>query len=476
MEQAMDKSRLETLSSALVGKNAKWLRDEIVRLCELYPDGYQTVIADIAKSSGRTTALADALLLECWQGAAVAIEETFDLEEDFYQEGYYYDYGFHDSCGTSKPDAFTEAIDGLKQATDQIDGASENLRRQIVAKAVKMYGTANAEVSLGAFWDSGLDDELWDFIEHLCLDDSDLRVLCDLLEQQSDSWSTEKRLEVLWELGDDAAFENLRLANLSSCADYLDLVEFYKRDQKHDLALEYAEQGLRQGEGRIDSLAKFLIDHYASKGLSDRLEQTVTLCMECEQYEYQSATAAFDYFREHSNYELAKKYLLVSITHISRSDVSGLYKQVEGFLTKDDFAQIETLLLDTIKAVDHEIYLDVLIQRGELREAMDAMRKSARPTPHRYSRVDHHRAAEQLAQHFPEEIIEYYFGFATSLIGLGAGRNRKNYKAAVDYLSLARHVYLDVLQDNARWRRKLTEIRGLYQSRRAFLEESLILD
>ncbi|MCL1976076.1 MAG: hypothetical protein FWG61_07960 [Firmicutes bacterium] len=51
-----------------------------------------------------------------------------------------------------------------------------------------------------------------------------------------------------------------------------------------------------------------------------------------------------------------------------------------------------------------------------------------------------------------------------------------NEELALEYWRKAEAIYLNVLKDATRWENKLAEIRERYKKRRAFLEESAVLD
>ena len=140
-------------------------------------------------------------------------------------------------------------------------------------------------------------------------------------------------------------------------------------------------------------------------------------------------------------------------------------------MSSADFAVIEPALLEQIKNSDTEEYLEALIDRGEYHKAYETMSKRALPQKNWYSSADYQQAATRLEEHLPEQIIEHYFRLMQRLIEQGAGKDRKNYVAAVRYLGRAKSVYLRVLKDEERWRRKLAEIKLMFASRRAFIEE-----
>ncbi len=73
-----------------------------------------------------------------------------------------------------------------------------------------------------------------------------------------------------------------------------------------------------------------------------------------------------------------------------------------------------------------------------------------------------------------EKIIEYYLKIAVSHVERGA--DRKSYVNSMEYFKKAKAIYINILDDKTRWLDKLSEIREVNKKRRAFLEESKVLD
>ena len=87
---------------------------------------------------------------------------------------------------------------------------------------------------------------------------------------------------------------------------------------------------------------------------------------------------------------------------------------------------------------------------------------------------DYDYYADKLKNDFPEKIIEYYFMLAINHVEKGA--NRKSYITSMKYFKKAKEIYLKILKDKPRWESKLAEIRERYKKRKAFMEESRVLD
>jgi hypothetical protein len=284
-------------------------------------------------------------------------------------------------------------------------------------------------------------------------------------------------MEILRGIGDDDQYLGMRLKDLQTGYDYLDIVQYYEDKHNHELAVAYAEEGMEKGDGWANGLAEYLIGHYASKKDSESLARIMTACeQQLPRFRFEAAASIFAYFRSEGDYSSARKYLLKQADYAEGTFLKGIYDLMEGFLHEEDFAKAATGFLARLRQGNTTGYLEVLIKRGEYETALQAMKEAARPDYRWYGMQDYEHAAKTLEPHFPEALIEYYFSFMLYLVEAGAGKDRRNYKQAVFYLERAKSVYTDVLKDPVRWQNKLAEIREMFKTRRAFLEEARSVD
>jgi len=450
----LSKSKQKKLDTLLKGRTEEWLRETIKRLVNDSPGLYEVVLKEVIRLDGAKNGLADALLMEYWEKAQREIQSAYLLDDSDYE---YDEYDYDEDI--------EQQSEYLKQAKQYIKAATQKTRQRLIAAAAQLY-----EEDSG-----GYQNDLMAFCHALCLNESDWRFLIDILEQQL-SDNEEQILEILLKIGDDNSYEMRRINRLLSALDYEDLVKFYQKNHNSAKAVYYANQGLRQGVGSLRFLADYLLEHYRKIQDANGLQLVVDTCEMRKSYALDAARSAFDYFRQLHDYEQAKIYLL-KICELSHGTFCvGIYEDVKNFLTTEDFKGVEEELLRHIKRENTEEYLDILIGRREYQKAYQVMVKNASPQLHWYSTRDYLKAAKKLEKHFPEKIIEYYFSFMQRLIEAGAGKDRRNYKSAVAYLRYAKSVYLEILKDVPRWERKLDEIRALYSTRRALLEELKVVE
>jgi hypothetical protein len=202
----------------------------------------------------------------------------------------------------------------------------------------------------------------------------------------------------------------------------------------------------------------------------------MSVCERQEAYCFQASALIFAHFQRTGDYESARKYLLKQIDYASDTFLFGMYGLAKGFLRQSDFEKTAPKLLEQLRLVNTEEYLDALIKRDEFETALNAMKEATEPNYRWYGVKNYYDAARRLEAHFPEAVIEYYLGFVFYLIAQGAGKGRRNYKQAVVYLKYAKSVYLNALKDKPRWQSKLAEIREMFSARRAFLEEARKVD
>ena len=76
--------------------------------------------------------------------------------------------------------------------------------------------------------------------------------------------------------------------------------------------------------------------------------------------------------------------------------------------------------------------------------------------------------AAKLEEDFPEKIIEYYWQSAYRNI---PGGNRNTYRIAAGYLTKVKHIYINLLKDESRWKKRFSELKVEFKNRPAFLDE-----
>lgn len=465
----MDKSRQDRLNKMLEDKPDSWLREEIVRLCTLAPECFVRVIQDAMQDFGRATWLVDELVLEYWELAVSTITYAAKHPREYFEDSYDDEWNYsscddewsnddYDNC--SHTYSLLEKIEGLANE------CSSSMRRVLIEHASALYGRANEEIS----------EDLLNLCHILCLKEEDWRFLINQLMRDSGADNSREILDILLLLRDEEAYEELRLKHLYTGGDYLELTHFYEEKGLLEQAESYARKGLVQGQWSIRGLMDYLIKLYKEKHDVGGLQWIMDTCFERCMSHMEAVETLFDTGKEIDEYELAKNCLLKLIEHSQGSNCKGLYSKAKDFLTNQDFQAIEEQLLEKLKKANLDAYLEALIQREDYLLAMDIVENHIHRWMGSYTSQDYISILRLLEPLLPYRVIEAYEKLANSFIRQGAGKRRKNYLAAVRSLNDMKRVYLEVLNDPAAWRQKIVILRGLNESKRAFMEESLVLD
>ena len=252
--------------------------------------------------------------------------------------------------------------------------------------------------------------------------------------------------------------------------DYFELVEYFTKQGDTVQALYYAHKGLENGGGRIDHLVSYLFDYYEKRKDTGELEKIMQVC------ENRKSECSFvsgrlhDYYKDNGDYANAKKYLLKEFDYAKNNALDKQYEKVKKYLNESDWQSVENNLFASLKKRDITGYMNICLKKGLKQEVYDVI------TTEKFSPWgnDYDFYADKLKNDFPEKIIEYYFKLA--LYHVENGANRKSYVTSMKYFKKAKEIYLKILKDKPRWESKLAEIRERYNKRKAFMEESKVLD
>jgi len=161
--------------------------------------------------------------------------------------------------------------------------------------------------------------------------------------------------------------------------------------------------------------------------------------------------------------------LLKKFEYTENRGLDKYYEEIKNYLNESDWISVEGELFDALKKRNIEGYLSICLEKGMKQEVYDIITEKAT----RWG-VDYDFFADKIKKDFPEKIIEYYLKLAVKLVEGGA--NRSSYKQSMKYFKKVKEIYVKVLKDKPSWNAKLAEIRDKYKTRRAFLEESRVLD
>jgi hypothetical protein len=192
--------------------------------------------------------------------------------------------------------------------------------------------------------------------------------------------------------------------------DYYDLATFYWDDGEKERALEVARRGLEEGEGRMDELRLFVAQRAGESG--DR-----------------------------------GQYLKLHFEQAIDDLTCEKYKAFERICNAEEWREYEPRLLERIPRCWRDEQLKIYMHRREYGQALTLL-QDMRPGDPRYHGVYVMKAAEELEESFPEEIIAFY---RSGLGGLDSTRPRNEYARLAEIMAKVRHVYVDILKAHEEW-------------------------
>lgn len=434
----MSRNKLKTIEELMNDKSEVQLKGLIMELYKRCPDVYEYIL--IWGNKEGNTGINEKLALELWLKAEIIIDRFNEYGGGSYSEE-------------------EDGYDYIERVCELFPVLSWKTRQEIMDRMLTQYYYSN----------SGFDDELTDACFRMCQDKQDWLYLAEKLLSYGRDWDKKLVMDIYRRIGDNEAFLDLRSRNLYYGVDYFELVEYYAKKGEITNALSFAYKGLEEGIGRINELVLYLFEYYEKIKDTTELEKIMQICENKNQECSLASGRLYEYYKNNGDYENAKKYLLKEFNYSKRNNLDKQYEKVKDFLSKSDWQSVERELFISLKKRDTISYLNICLCKGMKQEVYSVITEKISLWGNDY---DYY--ADKLKNDFPEKIIEYYFMLAINHVEKGA--NRKSYITSMKYFKKAKEIYLKILKDKPRWKSKLAEIRERYSKRRAFLEESRVLD
>lgn len=382
----------------------------------------------------------DGLLLEYWEDARSIISEFNEL-------------------GGGPEDDEEEAFGYLEKISELVKegGLSTTAKLEFLDEAFEEYNINN----------SGFEDGLLDIFFEICQTKEEWEYLVKKLDECPSDWRKEQIMKIQREyLHDDAAYLQERMQILNYGMDYWDLVEYYVEKGDQVKALETAETGILKGEGWVTKLFEFLWEYYSKKGDTSNLERLVQTALSRNTEQKNMLDRLFEYYRSKGDYEHAKVALLKSFEFTGEKYYEE-YKKLKKILKVSDWKSIEPEIFNEIKEKDFHDYLRICLDKG-MKEAV--LKSIFNPPKNRFGysiEDDFDEFADKLANDFPDKITEYYWQKAYRNIPNG---NRKTYSIAAKYLGKTKDIYINILNNEAGWIKRFSDLKSEFKKRPAFLE------
>ncbi len=276
-----------------------------------------------------------------------------------------------------------------------------------------------------------MDDMLYEVAYAACYDDSDLRGLAEAFVAMQDDWKLDHARRIYRRIGDREKYLQLRTGKMEYGGDYHDLATFYWESGEKEKALQVAEEGLRKGKGRMDELRRFVSDRAKESG--DR-----------------------------------EKYLALQFAQATDLLTLKKYKAFKKMCKAAEWERFEPKVLEQMKEAWDTEQLKIRMHRKEYDEAVTILTEGRYPTTVWEEGGYETQAAKKLEKRYPEEILKYYL---SGLGNLTVNATRKEYARKAEVMAKVRHLIVEVIGDEARWKKFAAKVKQDNIRRPAFQEE-----
>lgn len=296
----------------------------------------------------------------------------------------------------------------------------ETYRREIIDSALPFIKSGN----------SGTGDALDELAYAACYTDSELRYFAESLEVMHDDWQTRIARNIYRQIGDHDKYLELRLKYMEYGADYHDLAEFYWKTGEKEKSIQIAQKGLKKAKGRMDELRAFVADRAKESGDRDT-------------------------------------WIKLQFDQATDRITLDKYKKFKTMCTAEEWEQFEPGVLKKMNNAGSTEKMKIFMERKESEKVMSILAKDRYPI---YDWDSHTivRIAEKLEKQYPEKILKWYL---SGLGNLSSSQNRKEYARKAKVMAKVRHMLVDVINDEDRWKKLALKVKNDNLRRPAFQQE-----
>lgn len=244
-----------------------------------------------------------------------------------------------------------------------------------------------------------------------CYSDNDGRARAEAFETMGGDWELDHARRIYRRLGDRDRYLELRQRKLVTGTDYHDLADFHWKAGEKQQAMAIAEEGLRQGKGRMDDLRQFVAKRAKSAGNRDR-------------------------------------YLALQFEQAVDPLTCDKYKAFWKLCTAAEWKRYEAKILAQLENAWDTEQLRIRMHRKEHEEAVAVLTRSRYPL-YAWDSAYELQTAKRLEGRYPEAILKYYL---SGLGNLKINAPRKEYARKAQVMKNVHHVLVDALHDAPRWR------------------------
>ena len=278
---------------------------------------------------------------------------------------------------------------------------------------------------------SGMDDSLYDVAYATCKNDEDLSELAERFEKLNQDWPIEHARRIYRRIGNYKKYLELRLKKMHYGADYYDLASFYWENGEKKKAIDTAQKGMKQAEGRMDELRMFLAER--AKEVGDR-----------ETY--------LDYY-------FSQK--------MDRLTLSS-YKEFEKECREEEWKKYEARIIDLLEKYFNIQAVKIYLYRKEYEKALRYFKTPSQSNYYYFGQSEVFSVAKDLEELYPEQILEFY---KSSVGNLNVSTSRKIYAQNAVAVMRIRRVLVEIMKKTDEWKKYATQIKLNNAGRPAFQDE-----
>jgi hypothetical protein len=296
----------------------------------------------------------------------------------------------------------------------------ETYRREILDAVLPFIESGN----------SGAGDALNELAYAACYSAAELRYLAESLEAMHDDWQTRNARNIYRQIRDHEKYLELRLKDMKVGADYHDLADFYWEAGEKEKSIQIAQKGLKKATGRMVELRAFVAERAKESG-----DRTTWIELQFDQ---------------------ATDYLTLD-----------KYKKFKTECTVEEWKAYEPRLLKKMKNTGNTEQMKIHMDRKEYDSVVNLLSKSSYPQ-YSFNSDPNVNIAKKLENRYPEKILKWYL---SGLGNLSSNQKREEYTRKAEVMAKVRHMLVDVMNDEGRWKNLAVKVKNDNLRRPAFQQE-----
>ena len=146
---------------------------------------------------------------------------------------------------------------------------------------------------------------------------------------------------------------------------------------------------------------------------------------------------------------------------------SDLYKKFKNACKTEEWKESEPRLLKKMKDTGKTEQMKIYMDRKEYDSVVSLLSKCRYPQYNWDSNADV-RIAKKLEKRYPEKVLKWYL---SGLGNLSSSQKRDEYARKAEVMAKVRHMMVDVMNDEIRWKKLAVKVKNDNLRRPAFQQE-----